>query len=140
MEKTYKEYLEEILCSKVSDDLTGDQKQALDAVTELLGFCDYERLCELAKLDKEGICSLSQRNIEDIFKDKNAKFMVFPVKEAKWIDLRKDDMDCFFQCSNCGKKLGMPDEIETPLEIGIKYCSNCGAKMDGEERWNATTN
>lgn len=56
MEKTYKEYLEEILCSKVSDDLTGAQKQALDAVTELLGFCDYERLCELAKADKDARC------------------------------------------------------------------------------------
>lgn len=53
MEKTYKEYLEEILCSPVSDDLTSMKRQALDAVTELLGFCDYERLCELAKANSE---------------------------------------------------------------------------------------
>lgn len=58
MEKTYKEYLEEILCSKVCDDLTESQKQALEAVTELIGFCDYERLCELAKADKDKRCSV----------------------------------------------------------------------------------
>lgn len=61
MEKTYKEYLEEILCSKISDDLTGAQKQALDAVTELLGFCDYERLCELLKADREGRCIIADK-------------------------------------------------------------------------------
>lgn len=61
MEKTYKEYLEEILCSKVSDNLTGAQKQELDAVTELLGFCDYERLCELAKADKGGRCVIAEK-------------------------------------------------------------------------------
>lgn len=56
MEKTYKEYLEEILCSPVSDQLTGNQKQAVDAMAELLGFCDYEKLCELAKADRDGRC------------------------------------------------------------------------------------
>lgn len=65
MEKTYKEYLEEILCSKVSDDLTGSQKQALEAVTELLGFCDYERLCELAKADKNARCVVLPCNVGD---------------------------------------------------------------------------
>lgn len=64
MEKTYKEYLEEILCSKVSDDLTGSQKQALEAVTELIGFCDYERLCELAKADKERRCVIAKKQPE----------------------------------------------------------------------------
>lgn len=63
MEKTYKEYLEEILCSKISDDLTGAQKQALDAVTELFGLCNYERLCELAKADKEGRCVIDDKPI-----------------------------------------------------------------------------
>lgn len=66
MEKTYKEYLEEILCSPVSDQLTGNQKQAVDAMAELLGFCDYEKLCELAKADKENRCVIHKFGIGSI--------------------------------------------------------------------------
>lgn len=56
MEKTYEQYLEEILCSPVSDQLTGSQRKAIDAMAELLGFCDYERLCELVDADRDGRC------------------------------------------------------------------------------------
>ena len=57
MEYTYYEYLEEILNSKnVCDHLTGYQAMTIDALAELLSFCPYERLCELAQADREGRC------------------------------------------------------------------------------------
>lgn len=57
MEHTYYEYLEEILNSKnVCDHLTGYQAMTIDALVELLSFCSYERLCELAQADREGRC------------------------------------------------------------------------------------
>ena len=55
MERTHLEYLEEILNSKnASDYLTGYQTMTIDALAELLSFCPYERLCELAQADREG--------------------------------------------------------------------------------------
>ena len=54
MELTHLEYLEEILNSKdACDHLTGYQKMVIDALTELLSYCPYERLCELAQADRE---------------------------------------------------------------------------------------
>lgn len=46
--------MEEILESPASEILTGYQKQAIDAAAELLSFCNYERLCELAKAEQDG--------------------------------------------------------------------------------------
>ena len=37
----------------------------MDAVTELLGFCDYERLCELAKADKDEKCVVLPFHVGD---------------------------------------------------------------------------
>ena len=55
MERTHLEYLEEILDGQdACDHLTGYQKQTIDALAELLSFCPYERLCELAQADREG--------------------------------------------------------------------------------------
>ncbi|SCH20302.1 Uncharacterised protein [uncultured Clostridium sp.] len=63
MELTHLEYLEEILNSKdACDHLTGYQKMVIDALTELLSYCPYERLCELAQADREGRCVV----LEDI--------------------------------------------------------------------------
>lgn len=56
-----------------------------------------------------------------------------PVKYGKWIDLRKDDMDYEFKCSCCGYTFGMYNEDITPLDVGMNFCPNCGAKMDLEE-------
>lgn len=121
MEKTCKEYLEEILCSKISDDLTGAQKQALDAVTELLGFCDYERLCELAKADKDG---------------------KYSVIHAQWVIDRENRCEKIAHCSHCGKRpvekkyaeCGCGYVIYHCYAILTDFCPNCAAKMDGETK------
>lgn len=67
MELTHLEYLEEILNSKdACDHLTGYQKMVIDALTELLSYCPYERLCELVQADKEGRCVVLPCKIGDI--------------------------------------------------------------------------
>lgn len=54
MEPTHLQYLEEILSSKYAcDHLTGYQQETIDALAELLSYCPYERLCELAQADRE---------------------------------------------------------------------------------------
>lgn len=58
MEKEILDYLEEILNSEASDMLTGYQKQAIDAIAELLSYTDYERLCELSIADRSGRCKI----------------------------------------------------------------------------------
>ena len=57
-EKTIREHLEDMLCDReCSAEMTGYQYQAVDALIELLGYCDYDRLCELARVDKNGFCT-----------------------------------------------------------------------------------
>lgn len=54
-EKTYKEHLEDMLSDKeCSDEMTGYQHQAVDAMIELLSVCSYEELCEFAKAKIDG--------------------------------------------------------------------------------------
>ncbi len=55
MEKSVLEYIVEILDSPDAGKvLTGYQKQALDAVSELLSVCDYDQLCNLVKSKMDG--------------------------------------------------------------------------------------
>lgn len=56
---------------------------------------------------------------------------VEPVKHGQWIKIGEIDKDGnqYYQCSKCGK-----GERHVPI-IEVKYCWNCGTKMDGEIRW-----
>lgn len=45
-----------------------------------------------------------------------------PVVHARWVYIYW----CEFKCSNCGNL-----SKSTPIKGKEKYCSNCGAKMDG---------
>lgn len=75
MELTHLEYLEEILNSKdACDHLTGYQKMVIDALTELLSYCPYERLCELAQADREGIspCTFCRFNLRQVVMENRA--------------------------------------------------------------------
>lgn len=50
MKKTIAQHLEDMLSDKdCHGEMTGYQIQAVYAVLELLNYCGYERLCELAK-------------------------------------------------------------------------------------------
>lgn len=52
---------------------------------------------------------------------------VVPVKHGEWI-APNDDQD-FYKCSECN--VDICGSEYTPDELGMNYCPNCGAKMDG---------
>lgn len=53
------------------------------------------------------------------------------IKHGKWIkmDIIPDDPDYF--CSECRNFIDVATGKVTPIERGLLYCPNCGAKMDG---------
>lgn len=53
--KTMKELFEEMICNPFCR-MTNAERAALDAAIELVGYCSYDRLCELAKADADERC------------------------------------------------------------------------------------
>ena len=54
-----------------------------------------------------------------------------PVKHGKWIENEGFDGDCYYTCSVCHCDWTTIDG--TPTENNMRYCPECGAKMDLEE-------
>lgn len=81
----------------------------------------YEiRMDEVAKygrIDTKHCCSLSTA----LYEIYNAP-TIDPVKHGKWI--RGGEGDDIWLCSEC----------ESIFNCRMKYCGNCGAKMDGKEK------
>ena len=113
MELTHLEYLEEILNSKdACDHLTGYQKMVIDALTELLSYCPYERLCELAQADREVRHGRWNPEIHHTY---------IPVEYDQNGDPILHEY-ISYRCSLCSRE-------ETKEE---PYC-HCGARMDKED-------
>lgn len=55
---------------------------------------------------------------------------VQPVKHGKWEKIEEYGGwgDTYFRCSICGDEWDL--DAGTPVENGMKYCPNCGARMD----------
>lgn len=53
-----------------------------------------------------------------------------PVKHGKWIENEGFDGDCYYTCSVCHCDWTTIDG--TPTENNMRYCPECGAKMDLE--------
>lgn len=79
---------------------------------------DADSLTEALKKDEE-ICELTIYDIKDAYLIIDSEPTVDPVKHGKWCN----SIDPYVQCSICGYS----------TIIGGKYCSHCGAKMEGEE-------
>lgn len=57
------------------------------------------------------------------------------VRHGRWIECEDATLDVYYKCSVCGNEW---DIIEgTPEDNNMKYCPECGARMDGEEEHNA---
>lgn len=54
---------------------------------------------------------------------------VAPVRHGWWIEHDSDWGDTLYVCSQCLAEFASVDG--TPLDNHIRYCPNCGAKMDG---------
>lgn len=55
-----------------------------------------------------------------------------PVKHGRWIENEGFDGDCYYTCSVC--KCDWTTIDGTPTENNMRYCPECGAKMDLEEQ------
>ncbi|MBQ1778329.1 MAG: hypothetical protein IIZ93_09265 [Acidaminococcaceae bacterium] len=55
-----------------------------------------------------------------------------PVVHGRWIENEGFDGDCYYTCSVCQCDWTTIDG--TPTENNMRYCPECGAKMDLEER------
>lgn len=53
-----------------------------------------------------------------------------PVRHGKWIENEGFDGDCYYTCSVCHCDWTTIDG--TPTENNMRYCPECGAKMDLE--------
>ena len=52
-----------------------------------------------------------------------------PVRHGRWIFIRMDDNENgLYECSECHR-----GETHCP-HVEVKYCWNCGARMDGERK------
>lgn len=58
---------------------------------------------------------------------------VQPVKHGQWEEIEEYGGwgGTYFRCSICGDEWDL--DTGTPVENGMKYCPNCGARMDGDE-------
>lgn len=52
-------------------------------------------------------------------------------KKGKWIEQEDWWEDVYYECSACGKPWTMIDG--TPWDNGMKFCPNCGARMEESE-------
>ena len=55
---------------------------------------------------------------------------VAPVRHGHWEDESYYDGDSIYVCSECGETWTLIDG--TPQDNNMRYCPNCGARMDGE--------
>ena len=95
----------------------------------LIENCPYEKfgpaLC-LQQLVKDAIAFLKEQ--------KPPTVDAVPVKHGRWIYKPNVYDDSTYECSECGEPWTLIEG--TPQENGMKYCPNCGAKMDLEEEEN----
>lgn len=63
----------------------------------------------------------SKRQIDDI-----ETADVQPVKHGRWVNCKAGFYHSFGECSECGQGLC----IDIWLEMNMKYCPKCGAKME----------
>ena len=55
---------------------------------------------------------------------------VVEVKHARWENVGDSEEDLCFRCTNCKEEFS----CEVDFRSYVKYCPECGAKMDGERR------
>ena len=55
------------------------------------------------------------------------------IGKARWIKNNDDSLDGSYYCSHCHSAIDIATGKETPLDRGLAYCPNCGAKMDRED-------
>lgn len=53
------------------------------------------------------------------------------IKHGEWIKMYNNPDDGNYYCSECHNGIDVATGKVTPIDRGLLYCPNCGAKMDG---------
>ena len=77
------------------------------------------------KRNPEGCDTLMKYEVKDMIEDAPSVDAV-PVVYGEWTRQRTLMHDGELWCTNCGK--------DNPVDERLKFCPNCGAKMDGKEQ------
>ena len=90
------------------------------------------RQAVLDAISRVGMCKCSTNEIEAV-DDCSRVVEVLPSvtpaeKVGRWIEKDGYDGDTYYDCSECGESWTTIDG--TPWNNGMKYCPNCGARME----------
>lgn len=103
------------------------RKDAINALGYNIEITSDEGLDKYKSEIKEMLCK-----IYDVQKEQIEKLpSVNPTKTGHWIEKDGFDGDVYYDCSECGESWTTIDG--TPWDNGMKFCPNCGAKMESEE-------
>lgn len=86
-------------------------------------FCQYNDGCVYTSMPPRYRCTIDN---EFHFGDYECDKEFVPVKHGQWIYLYSGN----YKCSECGS-WWICDE--TPIQSGMLYCPNCGARMEEEK-------
>lgn len=88
---------------------------------------DVDNLCDVLG-NITGCVDPEYRNIVKSFIKDEPIIDAVPVVHGEWI--HKEDEESEWYCSICGSDFSFADIDFTPYNSGLRYCPDCGAKMD----------
>lgn len=82
-------------------------------------------------IDVGSLAQLLCQSIEETIAEQPAADVV-EAKHSEWIKMYPQDRrDGSYFCASCHFDLDIATGEETPIDRGMYFCLNCGAKMDG---------
>ena len=79
--------------------------------------------------DDDGCCSKAGHDIREMLDEIEALPTIEPgVRHGRWIDAHMISGGDFYRCSECGCYI---EQIYFANDYNVRYCPNCGTKMDG---------
>ena len=96
--------------------------------------CIHEKVCKYH--DEKVSLGISVKEIGHECVDYVDKADVVEVKHGKWKVNEDDIYICAseFVCSNCNESFCSSELTDEQMKEMLKYCPNCGAKMDGGDK------
>ena len=98
------------------------------------GTCNCSQIAANAALD---LINRQRAEIERLGKKIEGLLRSYPtaevteIKHGKWIKMYNNPNDGNYYCSECHNGIDVATGKVTPIDRGLLYCPNCGAKMDG---------
>lgn len=86
------------------------------------------------RIEPQGIVGETVRDMVEKTREIIMAEPTVEVAHGRWIEEQDDYMICatFFTCSNCKDSFYNSEMDDKEYIATMKYCPNCGAKMDGE--------